>query len=148
MTRAEQITRKKEREVCLAKLLMLSIQQRQERVATMAVMELFPDSIAFNQAAHFFFFLERLSLNINKPGQGKDRLTEIEIDINCLKFVATTLNKSFPQLVDYYNQTTKRTGGYLTHTEFQKLHDSIPEFTPMGDPVFSLTRAPRMHVND
>lgn len=144
MTRYEQIVRKRKRELCLAKLLFLSIQQRKKQVATNTLMGLFPDTLGFKQSAHFFFFLDSLALTISKSGAGKDRAVKIDIDIKCLKFVATTLNKSFQQLEDYYNQSTRRTGGYLTHTEFKKLQDSIPEFAPMGDPVFSLTKAPRI----
>jgi len=144
MTRNEQITRKKKRELCLAQLLFISIQQRQKQVATNALRELFPESLGFKQTAHFFFFLDSLDLTISKSGAGKDRTVKINIDIRCLKFVATILKKPFQQLENYYNQSTKRTGGYLTHTEFQKLQDSIPEFAPMGDPVFSLTKAPTL----
>lgn len=147
MTRREQIFRKEQRQLQLAKLLFGYIQERNTTVPLQDVFKQFPGKIGFTQVAHLYAFLDRQGITQTKPGAGKNKVASILVDSTALKFVADKLDKSYHQLADHMaDHMADRSGeavGYISRTQFHDMQEGMPEFAPIGDPVFSLELYPR-----
>lgn len=143
MTRNEMKIRRAKREIMLAEILLEEIKDNRESVWTKTVFKKFKGNAAFSQMGHFTKLLGQLPLNLTKKGNGKHVVYEILIDNACISFVARKLERNVAAIAALQSEDFPHGRNRLFPAEFHQLIESIPDFTPMGDPVFHLTKAPR-----
>jgi hypothetical protein len=83
-------------------------------------------------------------LTVKSEGQGRAKRSAILMDSKALIFVADTLGMELVDLLKM-REPAKPTvkAAFMPLSDFYGMRDSIPEFAPMGDPVFQLTSAPQ-----
>ena len=143
MSRQHIAIRRQERQKALAKIMYSALDAGDDRVLVKKIFYMFSPALCMDRLSRLHHFLHTLPLTIDSEGQGRARRSTIRMDANALCFIADKLGM---ELVDLLKKVEPRKpkAGYMPLDEFVELRDSIPEFAPMGDPVFQLTSAPRL----
>ncbi|BCS89990.1 hypothetical protein [Pseudodesulfovibrio sediminis] len=140
--------RKQERLKSLAEIMYSALDNGDRRVLVKQIFYMLPAALRFRKLCELHSFLKNLPLTIEGQGQGRGKRTCIHIDANGLSFIADRLNMELVDLLKSTDTEAKGRASYMSLGDFHQMHDNIPDFSPMGDPVFSLTQAPEMRVND
>lgn len=134
---------KRQRRLALARILYSALDAGDDQVMVTTAFSMFPPDLRMYRLSQLHRFLYALPLTVESEGRGRSKRSTIRMDANALAYIADQLDKELPDLLKMVAPKDKPKG-YMPLDEFIELRDSIPEFAPMGDPVFQLTSAPRV----
>ena len=72
------------------------------------------------------------------------RRTFIPLDSNALGFIADNLGMDIIDLLKMRPARPEAFPDFMSKADFYQRLQDTPDFAPMGDPVFTLTQAPRI----
>ncbi|MCJ2164633.1 MULTISPECIES: hypothetical protein [unclassified Pseudodesulfovibrio] len=136
--------RKQERMKTLAKIMYSALDSGDRRVLVKQIFYMLPAALRFKKQCELHYFLKTLPLTIEGQGQGRGKRTILRIDARGLSFIADKLDMKLIDLLKLSNPKQREHAAFMSVGDFHQMHDDIPEFAPMGDPVFNLTKAPTL----
>lgn len=144
MTRDQIVDRRNERILAVAKVLYTALECGDHQVKVKLLPKLLPDSIRFRDLPKLHRFLHSQPLTLKTKKEGPNKGTAIPIDSKALCFIADALDMDIITLLKMRPEKKRAIPSFMSLADFyQKLQD-IPDFAPMGDPVFTLTQAPQL----
>jgi len=97
----------------------------------------FPMHLRFGILPKVHQFLHTLPLQLEQQGQGRGNATAIMINNLCLCFIADKLDLNIIDLVRLSEPTRHKREGMMSVADFLQKIEDMPDFTPVGDPIFS-----------
>ena len=144
MTREQIVSRRDERLANIARILYAALDSGDTEVRVVQIPALLPQSASFKTLSMLHRFLRDQPLTLNTKKRGPGRGTYIPLDSLALSFITNELDKDILDLLKMRPARPTLIPDFMSRADFyQKLQD-IPDFAPMGDPVFTQTQATRI----
>jgi len=142
MTRDQITDRRNERILAVAKVLYAALECGDYQVKVKLLPKLLPDSIRFRDLSKLHRFLHSQPLTLKTKKEGPNKGTTIALDSKALCFIADALDIDIITLLKMRPKKQRPSPSFMSMADFyQKLQD-IPDFAPMGDPIFTLSFSP------
>jgi len=141
MSRENIAERRKERLHAVARILYSALGSGDTEVFVNIIHRMTPSPIRFENPSRMHQFLHDLPLTLETKALGQGKRTCVIMDSQALCFIDDKLGIGIIELLRM--RPERKRDGYMSLADFYQTFESIPDFAPMGDPIFTTAQAPR-----